>query len=99
MKPAHAIAKNRCPVKVARLQLRGSFISAVIKHDRRPHAVTAIAVHSRDVWPGHSVMLKPFIDWRNAHCFDASSDQFSDRVIDHGRGDAGLQAKAISEVC
>src|SRR5205085_79942 len=98
MKPPHAIAEDRCPVKVARLQLRGSFISAVIKHDRWSHAVTAIAVNSRDVWSGHSIMLKPFIDWRNAHRFDASGDQFSDRVIDHGRGDAGLQPKAISQV-
>ena len=49
VEPAHAPAKNRFPVEIARLELRRGFVAAIVKHDRRAHALAAVAVDGRHV--------------------------------------------------
>ena len=43
-------------------------------------------------------MLEMFIKWFYTHCPHPFSDQITDRVIDHRRGDAGLQAEAVCQI-
>ena len=38
VEPAHALAEDRLPVEVARLQQRRRFVAAVVEHHRRAHA-------------------------------------------------------------
>src|SRR5262252_4504450 len=95
MKPAHALAKDRRPVKVTRLELSRSLVRAIVKDNRWPDSVTAIAVDGRNVGPGNSVMLKPFIKRADSHGFDTRGDQFADGIVHHGRHYAGVEAKAV----
>ena len=48
--------------------------------------------------PGDAVVLEALVERRDAHGPHALGDQVADGVVDHGRGDAGLQAEAVRQV-
>ena len=91
-------AKIARPVEVARLELRRRLVGAVVEDDRAAHAVAAVAVDGGHVRPGDAVVREPLVERPHAHRADALGDQVADRVVDHGRGDAGAQAEAVGEV-
>ena len=67
VEPAHAAAEDRVPVEVARLQLRGGLVGAVVEDDRRAHAVAAIAVDGGHVRPADAVVLEALVERRDPH--------------------------------
>ena len=98
VEPAHAAGEDRLPVEIARLELRGGFIRAVVEHHRGAHALAAVAVDGGHVGTVDAVVLESLVKWLDAHGPHALGDQVADRVIHHGRGDAGLQAEAIRQI-
>ena len=44
-------------------------------------------------------MVKPFIERLDTHRLNAPSDQFADRVFHHRGDNAGVEAKAVREIC
>ena len=77
---------------------RCGFVGAIVKDDRRAHAMSAIAVNGRHVRAGHAIVRKVLVKRLDAHSPDALGDQIADRIIDHRRRDAGVQSKAIGEI-
>src|ERR1043166_2705455 len=98
MKPPHAVAEDRFPIEIARLQKCRRFVRTVVKNHRWPYAVAAVAVNRRDVWSRHTVVIEPFIKWFDSNRLDASRDQVADRVLDHRGDNAGVQTKAVCEI-
>src|SRR5881394_1618987 len=98
MKPAHAVAKNRGPVDIAGLEARCRFVRSIVEDDWRTYAVTAIAVNRGEVWPGHAIVIEPFIKWLDAHGPDSRGDQFADRIFHHRGDNPGLEPKAVREI-
>ena len=98
VEPAHAAGEDRLPVEVAGLQPGRRLVGAVVENHRRPHAVAPVAVDGGDVRPGHAVVREVLVERPDAHGPHPLRHQIADRVIDHGRRDAGLQAKAIGQV-
>ena len=98
VEPAHAAGVNLGPVEVARLEQGAGFVGPVVEDDRRPHAVAAVAVDRGDVGAAHAVVLEPLVKRRDARFAHAGLHQLADRVLDHGRGDAGFQPEAIGQV-
>ena len=98
VKPPHAARRDRLPVEIARLELRRRFIAAVVKHDRRPHAVALVAIDRGHVRPGHAVVLELLVERPHTHRPHPLGNQIADRIIDHRRGDARLQPKAVGQV-
>src|SRR3954469_11990957 len=96
MEPAHTAAEYFFPIKIALLQLRGGLVAAVIKHHWRPDALASVAIHGSHVWAMHAIMFKMFIKWFQSHGFYPFRDQIADGIVDHGRGHACSQPKAIS---
>ena len=48
--------------------------------------------------PRDAVVLEPLVERRDARLADPALHQLADRVVDHRRRDAGLQAEAVGEV-
>ena len=48
--------------------------------------------------PVHAVVGEPLVERLHPHRPHPLGDQFADRVVDHRRGDAGLQAEAVRQV-
>ena len=92
------LAEDCLPIEIARLQQRGRFVAAVVEHHRRAHAVAAVAIDGRHVRAGDAVVLEVLVERLDAHGPHALGDQIADRIIDHGGGDAGLEAEAIGQV-
>ena len=51
------------------------------------------------VWSANAVVLKHFVERLDAHRADAFVDQVADRIVNHGRGKAGLHLETVGEVC
>src|SRR5262249_10813872 len=51
-----------------------------------------------DIGSADTVVLEPFVKGPHTHFANACLHQLADAVVDHGGGDAGLQAEAIGEV-
>ena len=98
VEPAHARAENGLPIEIAGLQQRGGLVRAVVEDHGRADAVAAIAIDRRHVGAGDAIVLEVLVEGLDAHGPHALGDQVADRIIDHGGGDAGLQAEAIRQV-
>ncbi len=91
-------AKIFGPIEIARVQLRGGFVAAVVEHDGRARTLAAIAIYRRHVRTVHAVVLELLVEGLHAHCADAFGNQIADRIIDHRGGDARIQAEAIRQI-
>ena len=98
VEPANPGAEDLLPVEVAGLELRRGLVAAVVEDGRPAHAEAAIAVDGRHVRPAHAVVLEHLVERRDAHRPDAAGDELADRVLDHGRRNAGAQAEAVGQV-
>ena len=98
MEPAHARAEDRVPIEVARLQLRGGFVAAIVEDHWSANAMSAIAVDGGHVRTGDAVVLEPLVERAHSHGTHAFGNQLADRVIDHRRSDARLHSEAVREV-
>src|SRR5262245_43121383 len=99
MKPSHTGAKDRAPLKVARLEPGGRLVAAVVKHNRRSNAHPTITVDCRHIGAGHSIVGKTFIERFHSHCLDSLGNQVTDGIVHHRRRNAGLKLKAVCQVC
>ena len=97
MKPADAAAEDSGPVEIARFEQGAGFVRTVVEDDRRAHSVAAVAVNRGDIGPANAVVLEPFVERRHARFAHPALHDFADRVVDHGRRDAGLQSEAVRE--
>ena len=98
VEPAHAALEDLVPVEVAGLELRGGLVRAIVEDDGGAYAVAAVAVDGGDVGAAHAVVLEPLVEGLDAHRADALGDEIADGVVDHRRGDAGVEAEAVGEV-
>ena len=92
---ADATREDRLPIEIAGLQPSGRFVRAIVEDHWTAHALAPIAVDSGDVRAGHPIVLEALVERLDAHRPDAFGNQIADRIVDHRRGDAGLQLKAI----
>src|SRR6266481_7128312 len=99
MKPAHAAGKDLVPIKIAGLQLRGGLVTTIVEDHRRAHAIAAITVDCRDVWTIDAVVFEPFVEGLDAHGAYAFGNHITNRIVDHGRYNAGPQAETVSQIC
>ena len=56
MEPADAAREDRLPIEVTLFEQTGGFVGAVVENDRRPHALSAVAIHGGDVRPAHAIV-------------------------------------------
>ena len=97
MKPAHAAAEDSRPVEVAGFEQSAGFVRTVIEDDGRAHSKAAVAVNGGDIGPADAVVLEPFVERRHTGFAHAALHELADRVVDHGRGDAGFHSETVSE--
>ena len=76
-----AAGEDVVPVEVARLQLRGRFVGAVVEHHWGAHALAAVAIHRGHVGAVHAVVLEALVEGLHAHGQHALGDQVADGVI------------------
>src|SRR6185295_5646707 len=98
MEPTQASGKDLVPRKVTCFELSGRFVAAIIKNNRRSHALSAVTEYGGHIWTLDPVMLETFIEWLDPHGPHAFGDQFSNRIVHHRRDNAGSQPKALSQV-
>ena len=98
MEPAHAVRKHGLPIDIARLQLRGCFIRAVIENHRSTHAIAAIAINRGYVGPGNAIVLEVLIERMHAHGTHPFGNQITDRIIHHRTHHAGLHPETIRQI-
>ena len=91
--------KHRVPVEVSRLELTRRLVAPVVKHDRRAHAVPAIAVNRGHVRAPGAVVLEHLVERGDAHRSDAAGNELADRIFDHRGRHTGTKPEAIRQVC
>ena len=60
--------------------------------------MAAVAIDGGHVGTGDAVVLEVLVERLHAHGAHALGDQVADGIVDHGAGDAGLQAEAVGEI-
>ena len=98
MEPGHAPLEDTRPVEVARLQQSAGLVGPIVEDDRGTHAGPAIAVDRGHVRAANAVVVEPLVEGGYSCFANPALDEFANRVADHRRGDAGLQAEAIGQV-
>ncbi len=98
VEPTDARREDFLPVEVARLELAGGLVAAVVEHHRGAHALAAVAVHGGHVRAAHTVVLELLVVRLHAHRPNTFGDQVTDRVVDHRADDAGVEPEAVGEV-
>ena len=98
VEPANARAENFVPVEIARLELGGGFMAAVVEDHRRPHALAAILIYRGHVGAAHAVVRKALIERLHAHGAHAFGNEVANGIIHHGAGQTGVQPEAVREI-
>ena len=86
------------PVDIASFELSGGFVRTVVEDDRCPDSAALITVNCGHVRTVDAVVLVLFVERSDAHRSNAFFDQIAERVVDHGRRDAGVHAETVGEV-
>src|SRR5205823_1478354 len=82
----------------AGLELGPGLVGAIVEHNRRPHAETAVAVDRGNVRTGDTVVGEMFVERLDAHRPHPLCHEVADRIVDHCSGNAGLQVETVGEV-
>ena len=98
MEPAHTRSEDFVPLEVARLELAGGLVAAVVEDHRGPDPLAAVAVDCRHVRAAHPVVLEAPVEGLDAHRTNAFGDQVADRVVHHRGRDPGVEPEAVGQV-
>ena len=97
MEPPHALAKYPIPVKITCLEHCTCFVRTVVEDHRWACAITSVTVNRGYIGAVDTVVLKSFEVRLYTHFPDPGFNQFTNAIINHGAGDAGIEAKAIGQ--
>ena len=98
MEPAHTAGKDGLPVEVARFELCGGLVGAIVEYHRGTHPLAAVAVNGCHVGTIDTVVFELLIERTNTHRPHPLGDQVTDRIIHHGGDDACIHAETVREV-
>src|SRR5207302_5129659 len=73
-------------------------IGAVVKDHRRTHPLAAVAIYGGEVRTADAVVLEPFVEGRHTGFTHPRLHQLADAIVDHRRGNAGLEAETIGKI-
>src|SRR5215471_1726441 len=96
--PAHAAGHDLGPIEVARLELRGRLVGSVVEDDGRANTVAPVAVDGGHVGAVDAVVLEALVKRFDPHGANAFGDEIADGVVDHGGGDARIEAERVAQV-
>ena len=98
MEPAYTAGKYFSPIEIAGLEHAASLVSPVVEHHRRAHTLPAVAIDRGHVRSVDAVVLEALVERFDTHRAHGVIDQFADRIVDHRRDDAGLEAETRRQV-